>query len=155
MESITWLGHWWLLSIISGILLAWGMLKKYSLAKKAGGLGLVTLLISEIVVGILKVLIGRPRPQILESGVSHVGPSMEEGYDSFPSGHSVSAFTMAVVLSFVFPRWRLWWYMTAVLVAFSRVYMDIHFVSDVLAGGIVGVLVAKGLFSVCPRILRM
>ncbi len=62
---------------------------------------------------------------------------------SFPSGHAARAFLIAAVASFLGPGWLalvLW--VWAPLVSLARVAMGVHYISDVLAGAIVGVLVA-------------
>jgi undecaprenyl-diphosphatase len=48
---------------------------------------------------------------------------------------------MAAVMTAVYPSGRWIWYSLAVLVAFTRVYIDAHFASDVLAGAVLGVLI--------------
>ncbi len=58
---------------------------------------------------------------------------------SFPSGHTVTAFTAATALGYMLPRLRVLWYMCAFLVAFSRVMTTVHFLSDVLAGAWLGI----------------
>jgi undecaprenyl-diphosphatase len=62
---------------------------------------------------------------------------------SFPSGHAARAFLIAVIASFLGPAWLaivLW--IWAPLVSLARVAMGVHYVSDVLAGAIVGIVVA-------------
>lgn len=62
---------------------------------------------------------------------------------SFPSGHAARAFLIASMASFLGPGWLalvLW--IWAPLVSLARVAMGVHYISDVLAGAIVGVLVA-------------
>ena len=62
---------------------------------------------------------------------------------SFPSGHAARAFLIAAIASFLGPAWLaliLW--VWAPLVSLARVAMGVHYVSDVLAGAIVGVVVA-------------
>lgn len=143
MKWLTWLGKGWVLSVLAAGLLAWGIWRKQPAPKTAGTIGIAAIVISGIAGQIIKHLIGRPRPRLLGSGASHLGPSFESGYDSFPSGHSISAFAMAVVLSAVYPKWRGLWYGAAVLVAFSRVYTDAHFASDTVGGAFLGIIVAK------------
>lgn len=62
---------------------------------------------------------------------------------SFPSGHAARAFLIAVIASFFGPFWLtaiLW--VWAPLVSLARVAMGVHYLSDVLAGAVVGVVVA-------------
>ena len=63
---------------------------------------------------------------------------------SFPSGHTTIVFAAAVVLQKIFPRLGWFWYSFATLVALSRVYINIHYLSDVAAGALLGYLVGLG-----------
>jgi undecaprenyl-diphosphatase len=61
---------------------------------------------------------------------------------SFPSSHAANAFALATVLA---RRWRRWapaWFAVAGIVAFSRVYLNRHYVSDVMVGAAIGVACA-------------
>ena len=64
-------------------------------------------------------------------------------YNSFPSGHSATAFGIFVMLIFLIKnrRLKLLWLAVALLTAFSRVYLSQHFMEDVLAGSLIGTLV--------------
>ena len=73
---------------------------------------------------------------------------------SFPSGHSAAAFAGATLLSRHYPRWKKAFYLLAVLVGFSRVYLGAHYPADVVTGGIGGTLLAEtshALLSPCSR----
>src|SRR5678810_1059321 len=62
---------------------------------------------------------------------------------SFPSGHAARAFLIATIASGLGPAWlaiALW--VWAPLVAFARVAMGVHYLSDILAGSLLGILVA-------------
>ena len=62
--------------------------------------------------------------------------------DSFPSSHATTAFAGAVVLSFLLPRlWPLF-VAAAALVAFSRLYVGVHYPTDVFAGAAIGAVFA-------------
>jgi undecaprenyl-diphosphatase len=61
---------------------------------------------------------------------------------SFPSGHAASAFAGAVAASRLFPEARSIWFVLAALIAYSRLYIGVHFPLDVLVGAIVGILCA-------------
>ncbi len=64
-------------------------------------------------------------------------------YNSFPSGHSATAFGIFVILIFLIKNrgLKLLWLTVALLTAFSRVYLSQHFMEDVLAGSLIGTLV--------------
>jgi membrane-associated phospholipid phosphatase len=102
----------------------------------------IGLLSSGIVVQVMKHLIGRARPRVTSDPI-FIGPSFKSGYDSFPSGHTALVFCLAYVLSRHFPKYRVVFYMFASLVALDRVEDFAHFPSDILAGAMIGLIVAK------------
>ncbi|MBN2447138.1 MAG: phosphatase PAP2 family protein [Phycisphaerae bacterium] len=107
-------------------------------ARLCGGF-LAAVLLSTAVTHLLKWAIGRARPQT-DLGLLHFEP-FHGGLgdlESLPSGHSSAAATLAVLLGIYFPRARPLFYAFALMVGFSRVVADKHFLSDVLAGFMVG-----------------
>lgn len=100
---------------------------------------------SGLIVDILKFILGRPRPKLyLEQGIygfSFFGT--EHLYFSFPSGHSATAFSLAVGITVMFPRYAYIALSVAAMVAFSRMAVDAHYLSDVVAGSYIG-----GVFAV-------
>ncbi len=68
---------------------------------------------------------------------------------SFPSGHASAAFTAAGVLSDGDPLWPLY-YAVAVFVATSRIYVRIHHASDVVAGALLGAVLARVALRLWP-----
>jgi undecaprenyl-diphosphatase len=87
----------------------------------------------------LKFLIDRPRP-CHEFANVHLLVGCGSGY-SFPSSHAVNNFAAAIVLSYFLPRWTWAFLSYAAVIAFSRVYVGVHYPSDVVAGAIIGALV--------------
>ena len=61
---------------------------------------------------------------------------------SFPSGHTITAFAVAVTLSLFYPELAPGLLFCAVSVAASRILLGMHFLSDVLAGAVIGTLLA-------------
>ena len=99
------------------------------------------LLAGGIAVNVLKVVIGRYRPRYLFSDDTWgFAPfNFDTSMNSFPSGHAQSICTAMVALTLLFPRIWPVALVTAALVAASRVVLSVHFLSDVLAGAVLGV----------------
>ncbi len=104
---------------------------------------IITFIISQII----KHLVKAPRPHLFFSKRIHdiylVKGVVMLDTDSFPSGHSVSAFTAAVVFTYVAKNksWGYLWLLMAVLIAYSRLYLSEHFLQDVTAGSALGVFI--------------
>lgn len=100
----------------------------------------------------LKYLVGRPRPyQAYPDDLVCVKP---EWSPSFPSGHTSMAFSTATSLSLQYPRWyvavpALAW---ASAVGFSRMYLGVHYPSDVLTGALIGAASAYVTYRVQQRL---
>lgn len=110
--------------------------------REAGKFLIIGFLAAGIAAQGLKHLIGKARPRLTDSFVV-IGPSLKSGYDSFPSGHTTVAFCFAYILSEHFPRYRALFYLFAATTAFERVEEASHFPSDVIAGALLGLLVAR------------
>ncbi len=91
--------------------------------------------LSQFYYELIKNLVHRPRPFLTIKGAV---PLMTPHGFSFPSGHSTLAMAMAVVLAFHFPRARIALLILVILIGFSRVYFGVHYLSDVLAGFVLG-----------------
>src|ERR671937_1339050 len=64
---------------------------------------------------------------------------------SFPSGHAATSFAAATVLTFARPRWAPAFYLLALAIGFSRVYVGVHYPLDIVGGAVLGVVVAVAL----------
>lgn len=96
---------------------------------------------SGILVNIIKMIVGRTRPiQDEQFGEYGFAPfTLDSHYHSFPSGHANTVFALAIALAFFVPRLRKILLALAALVAFSRVAITRHYLSDILAGGAFGI----------------
>lgn len=92
--------------------------------------------VTNALVHALKALIGRARPPA-ELQLA------ETSSDSFPSGHAAGAAVVALVVGALCARWwvRVALWVWALAVMYSRLYLGVHWLSDVVAGAVVGVAV--------------
>ena len=99
----------------------------------------VTLLVAELSSGLLKLWIGRDRPPLANPEPEPLVTLPVTG--SLPSGHATVAFACATVLALQVPRLAAPLYALAALIAFSRVYVGVHYPADILAGAVLGLAV--------------
>jgi len=92
----------------------------------------------------LKIVLARYRPIMLfESGVYGMHFfSTKWALNSTPSGHTLRAFSIMTALSLLFPRGRIFFLATALLVGISRIELTDHYPSDVLFGAYIGIFSA-------------
>jgi len=131
------------------------------------------LLYSSIFSGLLSILLkwtfGRVRPWGLRNDGDYYGFTLFRDFDmgffdsikehfatiinsptthtSFPSGHTTTLFSAFTVLSILFPRYLWLWLTLAIFAASSRVLANDHFISDLLAGSIVGICATLFVYS--------
>jgi undecaprenyl-diphosphatase len=97
----------------------------------------------------LKAVFDRERPSLR---YAEPEPLVTTAHDhSFPSGHAATSFAAASVLTFAFPRLGPALSLLASAVAFSRVYVGVHYPLDVIGGALLGVLVALAIRVVLQR----
>ncbi|MDK2820619.1 MAG: undecaprenyl-diphosphatase [Clostridia bacterium] len=106
----------------------------------AGCQALFTLLGSHLVVHYSKGWIRRHRPYLTLPGTRYLAKPWQDF--SFPSGHTAASFSLAVVFALNFPGFTLPLITAAGLTGFSRLYVGMHYPSDVLGGATVGILFA-------------
>lgn len=118
-DSVLWL-------IISGVLI-WQQ-------SALGWTLLITVVVTAVLTGVAKGIFRRQRP-------TEKWAIATDKY-AFPSGHAARAGAIAVALSFAYPSWTIAWLLWAILVALARVALSRHYLSDVLAGLVFGILVS-------------
>ena len=103
-----------------------------------------TQIIASVSTNLLKLLIGRQRPSVEKPDPLNFKPlNLNSSYHSMPSGHTSATFALAASIGETCEDYKFLSYSLAVLVGISRIYLDNHWTSDVLAGAAVGYLSAK------------
>lgn len=123
--------------------------------RRAGGTALTAMTFGLIVTNLtVKPLISRARPWVVLEDFEVLVKSSDP--NSFPSGHTCAAFAFAVAMCVSLPqKWgRAVALAAAVLMGFSRLYVGVHFPSDVLAGAVIGTLCGLIAGWVVPRFLE-
>ncbi len=107
--------------------------------------GFFYLLLVGFVTQILKHVIGRPRPNHtnFEEGVVFNFFSTDSSFHSFPSGHSSTIISVAILLGLLIPNLRKFFIIFSIIVAISRVVVGAHYLTDIIAGGLVAIILYK------------
>jgi Membrane-associated phospholipid phosphatase len=87
----------------------------------------------------IKSLVRRKRPCHLYPDIPLLIPMPNDL--SFPSGHTTSSFACSTVILFYYPLFGIIGYIYAILTAFSRLYLFVHYISDVLFGAFLGICI--------------
>lgn len=100
---------------------------------------------------VLKKVFRRRRPFIAFVKARVIGPRPRDF--SFPSGHAAAGFAGAVLLSMVLPAWSALFYLFALAVSFSRIYLGVHYPSDVAMGAFAGTVLAIAYHAIIRLLL--
>jgi undecaprenyl-diphosphatase len=137
-EALSWLGTQGVVWLVVGALLAYAWRRPMLFARV-----LLADAVAQLLAYGLKEATGRARPSSVFAAPK---PLVRAPHDpSFPSGHAASSFACATVLALALPRFAWAFYLLAAAIAWSRVYVGVHYPLDVLAGAVLGVLVAIAL----------
>lgn len=118
-------------------------------------LTLAIVLASLLANSVLKPLVSRERPFVSAPEILVIGSRPSDA--SFPSGHAANAFGGASVLARRLRAEQVVWWALAVLIAYSRIYLGVHYPLDVIAGALLGWVcgaVAGRLTDVMPGLSR-
>jgi membrane-associated phospholipid phosphatase len=136
---VTDLGNGWFAVIIAAVLTLFSYRKAFIVITAWG----VTSLFAQLIKNIVKA----PRPKLyFQNQISHihfVKGTYLDMHNSFPSGHTVTAFSLAVLFTY-WSKNKAWgpiFLLIAVMVGYSRMYLSEHFFEDVTAGSVIGLVI--------------
>lgn len=131
-------GDGWLWYALGIVLLAFGGRARFTVVGGATLAALAGILVFQI----LKRVTGRQRPCAIEP---HCWATLlPPDRFSFPSGHTITAFAIAVTVSVFYPSLAIGVLFCAFSIALSRIVLGMHFLSDVVAGAVIGAVLAGG-----------
>lgn len=133
MYKVTDLGGAIFSTLFSLVLLIFGNSKVKLIAIEA----LVILFISQIIVQSLKKILGRERPYVIIEKLNTFGIDLSDY--SFPSGHTTASFSIATTLALNIPILTVYVFIIASIIGISRIYLGVHYPTDVAAGIILGI----------------
>ena len=147
-SKITLLGELAICWFVWGIVLLF--FRKY---RKVGLLVIIGVLIGALVGNlILKNAVARPRPSWIDTSVALLISNLDDF--SFPSGHTLSSTIAATILALSNKKFAYCAIPLAVIMAFSRLYLFVHFPTDIYAGAVIGLVIGFGTYLVAGWIIE-
>lgn len=132
-KFVSWTGNKGAIWIVSSLILC-----AFPKTRKAGICSMISLILCLIIGnGILKPLFSRTRPYDFDTTIRTIIPHLKDG--SFPSGHTLAAFAFSYVTCSFFVRLKPYLYGYSALMGFSRIYLCVHYPTDVIAGVVLGI----------------
>ncbi|MEM7087759.1 MAG: phosphatase PAP2 family protein [Bacteroidota bacterium] len=133
----------------------------YFYKKKKGllvfGFAVLAFAVTFLLTNLTKVLVGRLRPNNENDLVELLRVLQDPTSFSFFSGHASTSFAIVTFLVCVLRPFNKWIYLAFIwplLFALSRIYVGVHYPSDILIGATVGTFIAIVCFKICKKLLR-
>jgi undecaprenyl-diphosphatase len=144
------LSDWWVRSLL---VIAIGLAADLASRRRfplAAVLAATSYLVATLLADVLKAATNRPRPSVADPTIHPL--IAVPGSNSLPSGHAAGAFAAALAVGLVHPRLRWPLLLLAGLIALSRVWLGVHYLTDVIAGAALGCAVAYAAFRIAAII---
>ncbi len=142
------------------VLLLWILIKNFGWKSLVwlGGIALAITLADQVTSGFMKPFFERYRPSrdpSFEDGLVHIVNGYKGGKYGFASSHAANAFALATFLYLVLKdivRYTGYLFVMAVLIAYSRIYLGVHYPADVIVGGAIGAVAGGASFWISRKL---
>lgn len=105
-------------------------------------LALISVILATLIVAYMKIVFARPRPFVTQGLTPLIHVDASEHFVSFPSGHTVAIASIVGAYYFYFKRYFLLGVGCILVMAWSRMYLNMHYPFDTFVGGAIGIMIA-------------
>lgn len=159
-DSVMWLVSGKLIWVPMYVSLFFVLLKNYSYKVVFAillAIGVVILFTDSFTAQVIRPWVCRLRPSNLDNPMSsmvHVVDGYRGGAYGFPSNHASNTWGLAFFITFLFRRYKLtfFFFLWALLVCYSRMYLGVHYFGDLLIGGLLALAGASTIFHVFRKV---
>ena len=159
-DSVMWLVSGKLIWVPMYVSLFFVLLKNYSYKVVFAillAIGVVILFTDSFTAQIIRPWVCRLRPSNLDNPMSsmvHIVDGYRGGAYGFPSNHASNTWGLAFFITFLFRRYKLtfFFFLWALLVCYSRMYLGVHYFGDLLIGGLLALAGASTVFYVFRKV---
>lgn len=159
-DSVMWLVSGKLIWVPMYVSLFFVLLKNYSYKVVFAillAIGVVILFTDSFTAQVIRPWVCRLRPSNLDNPMSsmvHVVDGYRGGAYGFPSNHASNTWGLAFFITFLFRRYKLtfFFFLWALLVCYSRMYLGVHYFGDLLIGGLLALVGASTVFYVFRKV---
>ena len=159
-DSVMWLVSGKLIWVPMYVSLFFVLLKNYSYKVVFAillAIGVVILFTDSFTAQIIRPWVCRLRPSNLDNPMSsmvHIVDGYRGGAYGFPSNHASNTWGLAFFITFLFRRYKLtfFFFLWALLVCYSRMYLGVHYFGDLLIGGLLALVGASTVFYVFRKV---
>jgi membrane-associated phospholipid phosphatase len=138
---------------MAGVAIIAGIVQRNSCLARRGAHVYGAVVLATVMKAGLKAVVARDRPtELLEHGRHevHLGHTDDKARQSFPSGHAAGAVAAATATNRCWPQYRIPAYAAAALMCASRLPAQKHYLTDIVAGGLVGLLASAVVERIMP-----
>ena len=153
MRGVSRFGDWSEHVALGLVLLALAYWRRSKKWMRIAAAMIVACALAGAVTRVVKVSTGRARPSV-QTEAAWNGPNLSARYNAFPSGHTAASTAFFATLALA--CWRLGapFLVIPILIAFSRMYVAAHYLSDVVCASLIGLLTAYFVTRWIPETIR-